>query len=247
MSTPNELPSAEQPPETQAAPESTPAAAPPPETQTAPAAYQQMAPPPSSPDYGPYLAQQNQVLAGLMNQIAMQSRPPEKEEELPDPTLEPDKYVNRVVEKKIQQFQPMLTQMHMQNAVNTALLTREQVSKEIGPEWGKYEGVIGQLAGQFDPQAFANPAAWKALYFMAKGAESTAPVPAPASASPQATGPAAPQGQWPGARQAPPPVAAPGSGTPAPTGARRLSDEERKYAKIYGMTDDEYAKLAEEA
>ena len=204
-------------------------------------------PPPSSPDYGPYLAQQNAVLQGLMQQIATQSRPPEKEEELPDPTLEPDKYVNRVVEKKVAQFQPMLQQMQMQTAVNTALQTREQVSREIGPEWGKYEATVNELARQFDPQAFQNPAAWKALYFMAKGAESAAPSPAPASAPPQAQGPAAPQGQWPGARQAPPPVAAPGAGTPSPSAGRRLSDEERLMARRYGMTDEEYAKLAEEA
>ena len=179
-----------------------------------------------------------------------QQRLPEQEEERPDPTLEPDKYVNRVVEKKVQQFQPMLQQMQMQNAVNTALINRDQVAREIGSDWAKYEGAIHEMAKGFSPEAFANPAAWKALYFMCKGAEASAPAPAQSNAAPSPPalqGPAAPQGQWPGARQAPPPVAQPGSGAPAPTGMRKITDEERQVARRFGMTDEEYVKYAEEA
>lgn len=183
-------------------------------------------------------AYQTQLLAQQMQQMQQHMKVPEKEEELPDPTLEPDKYIHRAVQKQLEQITPMLQQNQMQNAVNTALINREAVKQQLGAEFGKYESVINELASRFPPTAFATPDAWKALYFMAKGADTPQAAPAPATAS--APSPQAAQGQWPGAKAPPPPVSSPGRAAPQTAKKpKTYSAEHLKIAEGLGLKPED--------
>lgn len=221
---PAETASTETPPAPAPAPEE---AAPPPEFNPP------SAPPMDNSQYLAALAQQQayqtQLLAQQMQQMNQQLKPPEKEEALPDPTLEPEKYIQRAVKQQLDQITPMLQQSQMQTAVNTALINREAVKQQLGPEFARYEGVINELASRFPPTAFGTPDAWKALFFMAKGADNPAP---PAASTASAPSPQAAQGQWPGAKAPPPPVSSPG----------RAAPQSNKKPKTYSA---EHLKIAE--
>lgn len=201
-------------------------------------------------DYAAYLAAQNQQMQMMMaqmmqNQQQMQMQPqiPAREEPLPDATLETDKYVNAVVEKRMQQFAPMLQQQQIETAKTAAMLAYEQAKTILPPDYQKYEQTVMQLAGQADPRAFANnPNAWKALYATVIGWDQMTPK-QQAQAAAAAQTPAAPQGQWPGAKQPPPPVASPGHGQAQTAKPQRdWTPDHLKVAAIVGMSPEELFK-----
>ncbi len=231
----------------------------------APATAPAVPPPPAAPqppDWVAALAQQNmqtqqqlQMMAQLQAQAAAAQMPRPEPPPPPDKDLEPERYMEWMIEQKTAVLKDQYLRDRQQMLANAIPGARDAVARNQ-PDADVLNPIVDHIInqnyqqGKVSAEQLADPGTWEIAYDMARGwavkqnmrmqgkQQQAAPAAAPAASS-RPEPPA--QGRWPEAG-APAPAVAPVGGAPPPKSKTTLTTEQRIVARKAGLTDDEYAK-----
>lgn len=226
----------------------------------APAAAPAVPPPPAAtqpPDWVAALAQQNmqtqqqlQMMAQLQAQAAAAQMPRPEAPPPPDKDLEPERYMEWMVEQKTAALKEQYLRDRQATLANMIPGARDSVARSQ-PDADVLNPIVDHIVNQYYQQGrlsaeqLANPETWETAYDMARGwaVKQNMRMQGKQSATPAAAAKPEPQAQsrWPEAK-APAPTMAPVGGAPPPKSKTALTTEQRIIARKAGMTDDEYAK-----
>lgn len=195
------------------------------------------------------LQQYNAYLAAQIQARQQSAAPAQPEEPEPDISTEPEKYVewktNRLLRQQYAPIQSQLQQMQQQQAYMQVMQRANELTQNPNfADYKDYYQTILQMANNIPLDELAKPGSLELLYYTAKGYHANQANQQKQQQA-QAPSPAAPQGQWPGAKMPPPPVSGGSTvGAPAAPTPKKviLTPEQKMTARKAGMTEEEYAK-----
>ena len=183
------------------------------------------------------LQEHNAYLAAQIQARQVPSTPQVEEEE-PDINIEPEKYLEWWKRKQFAPIQAQIQDLQQQQTHNQVVERANELIRDPRfADYQQYYQTILQMAQNVPMSELAKPGSLELLYYTAKGIHAgQTPAQAAQSAQAQANAPAA-------NRASPPPIVGSGTvGTTAKASKVTLTAEEKRAAKIAGISEAEYAK-----